>query len=343
MHVIIKYYETIFPKNIKLFVICANKINRGKEKYTFERAKAFEFLGNKAVVLFQLRRFLKKEDIDLVVGFGGESKILFTLFISTIFSKIKTIFFETVNPKISLGNSFFLFSQFFTTRFLSCCKEVSDEFKKFLFFKRRDIFYLPFPVNIHLFRPKSKDKLRSKFGFKDKDKILIYVGRIEFEQGSDYLLELIKKNPDKKFILIGEIRDKNFKEKKFKNLMHIPHVPNTKLPDYYNVADLTLFFSKRNSYPYPPRESLACGIPVILFNLDTFGQLATSAVKKLPFDIKRIQQEIDKFFLLSKKERKELSEEGRRFVIKDSSEEKLKDISLDCLLSLKRKKNNPGI
>jgi glycosyltransferase involved in cell wall biosynthesis len=334
LHVIIDYFEKIFPEDIELFVICAHKMDKSEEKYHFKRAKTFEFLSNKAIVPFQLRNFLKKNNIDILVTFGGEGKIALTLFIATVFTKIKTIFYLLINPKITLENCFFLFSQFFTTRFLSCGKEVSDKLKKFLFFKKEETFYLPFPVNMQLFKPKNKDKLRGKFGFNDQDKVFIYVGRIEFEQGSDYLLELIQTNQDKKFILIGEMRDEKFKEKKFKNVMHIPYVSNNKLPDYYNMADLSLFFSKRNSYPYPPRESLACGVPVILFDLNTFGQLITTAVKKLPFDIKKIQQEIDKFFLLSKKERKELSEEGRKFIIEDSSEEKIKDITLNYLLDL---------
>jgi glycosyltransferase involved in cell wall biosynthesis len=147
----------------------------------------------------------------------------------------------------------------------------------------------------------NKKTLRKQFGFKYSDKILFYVGRIEPEQGSDYLLELIKRNPEKKFILIGQMRDDNFKDKKFENVTYIPFVPNTELPYYYNLADITLFFSKRNAYPYPPRESLACEVPVILFNLNTFGQLKTDAVKKVPFDVEKIQKEIDNLFYLSKK------------------------------------------
>ena len=137
-------------------------------------------------------------------------------------------------------------------------------------------------LNIEIFKPLDKEKLRKKFGFKDKDKICIYVGRIEPEQGSDYLLKLIKKNPDKKFILIGEMKDKNFQNKKFSNAIHIPFVLNKKLPEYYNLADLSLFFSKRNSYPYPPRESLACEVPVIVFNHILLGNLKQGLQKKCP-------------------------------------------------------------
>jgi glycosyltransferase involved in cell wall biosynthesis len=332
LHVIMNYYERIFPKDIELFLVCANKIDR--EKYQFKRTKVFEFLDKQSIVPFRLRKFLKEKNINLLTNIGGEGKIAVTLFIATIFTKTKVMFYSLGDPRINLENSFFLFSQFFTNRFLSCCKEDSDKFKRFLVFKRKETFYLPFPININLFKPKNKGKLRKKLGFNEKDKIIFYVGRIEVEQGSDYLLQLIQKNPNKKFLLIGEIRDENFKNRKFKNLIHIPFIPNSELSDYYNVADISLFFSKRNSYPYPPRESLACGIPVMVFNLKTFGQLNTPAAKKLPFDIEKVQEEIEKFFLLPEEERKRLSKEGVKFVIGDSSEEKVKGATVNYFLEL---------
>ncbi len=95
-----------------------------------------------------------------------------------------------------------------------------------------------------------------------------------------------------------------------------------------------MFFSKRNSHPLPPRESLACGVPVILFDLDTFERLTTNSVKKVPQDLGKIQKEIDEFFQLPKTERDKLSKEGRNFIINDSSEEKLKDETLKYLLEI---------
>ncbi len=329
---IMNYYEKIFPENVELFIACASKFD--KEKYQLKRTKVVEFLDSKIAVPFKLRKFLKENNIDLITNLTGQAEVAFALFVSTIFTRTKRVFYILGNPKINLKNCFFLFTQFFTTGFLAICKEVSDKFKKFLFLRRKRIFYIPFPINVHLFSPKNKNQLRNKLKLKDKDKVLIYVGRIEINQGSDYLFKIIEKNPDKKFILIGEMMDENFKTNSFGNTIHIPFVKNEELPDYYNMADITLFFSKRNAYPYPPRESLACGIPVILFNLNTFGQLKTDAVKKVPFDINRIQQEINNFFSLPKKEKDKLSSEGRRFITEDSSEEKIKPQTLDYFLGL---------
>lgn len=330
--VIMEYYEKIFPKDIELFIACASPFD--KEKYHLTRTKVFEFLDKKQIVPFKLRKFLKENEIDLVINLTGQAEVAITLFISTLLNKTKNVFYFLGNPGINLKNSFFLFYQFFTSGVWACCKEVSDKLKKILFFKKDQIFYLPFPIDVNLFDIKKRETLRKKLKFGQKEKILIYVGRIEPEQGSDYILELIEKNPDKRFLLIGQMRDENFKDKNFKNLTHIPYVKKSNLPDYYNSADLTLFLSKRNSYPYPPRESLACGIPVIVFNLETFGQLKTPAVTKVPFSVDEIQRGIDEVFSLSEKEREQLGREGRKFIVDDSSEEKLKEPTLNYFLGL---------
>lgn len=335
MHVIMNYYEKICPKDTEFFMVCATEID--KEKYKFEKTKVYEFLDKKQEVILKLRKFIRKNKIDLFIIFGGESKMAITLTLATMFTGTKTIFYFLNNPKINLKNQIFLISQFFTTRFLSCCKEVGDGFQKFLFLSKDKFFYLPCPINTETFKPKNKEKLRKELGLTKKDKVLVYVGRVEFEQGADYLFDLIENNPDKKFILIGEMKYEKFKEKKFENLIHLSHIPNNKVSDYYNIADISLFFSRRTSYPYPPRESMACGTPVILFNLNTYGQMTTKAARKVGFNIEEIQKEIDSFFSLSKKEKEEFSKEGRKFIIEDSSEEKIKEKTIKHLLDLLEK------
>ncbi len=330
--VIMMYYERIFPKDVELFVVCASEFDN--EKYPLKRIKVFEFRDKKSKVPFRLREFCKENKIDILINLTGNAEVALALFIATIFTKTKQIIYFLGDPKLSFKNHFFLFSQFFTARFLACSNVVSKKFKKFLFFSRKKVFYLPFPINVHNFKPKGKRKLRKKLGFKEKDKLIIYVGRVEPAQGSDYLKKLIEQNPDKKFLFIGQLNDENYKNHKFKNLILIPFVRNIQLPDYYNIADLCIFLTKRNSYPYPPRESMACGTPVMVFDIGAFKIINSPATIKIPFDMNELQKEVDKFFKLSKKQREELSKKGRNFVIKDSSEEKLIDKTLKRLLEI---------
>jgi len=325
------YYEKILPKEIEIFIVSLKEVDK---KYKLKRSKIFSLGYDKIKAPFRLRKFCKENKIDLLTNLRGTGKALFGFVIATSFSKTKSLFYVVGNPKFSNSVSWFYFiSQFFITRFLSSSKWVTGNLKKYLFFSRNKIFYLTNPVDVHKFKPQ-KTELRKKLGFTDKDKIFIYVGRIEPEQGSDYLLELIKKNPDKKFLLIGTMRDENYKNFKPNNLMHIPFIQNVDLPDYYNIADLCLFFTKRNAYPLPPREALACGTPVMVFDLNTFEQLTTNSAIKVPFDINIIQEEIDKFFKLPEQERKKLSKEARDFIVKDCSEESVNEETLKYFLEI---------
>ncbi len=326
------YYEKVLPKKIEIFVVSLKEVDK---KYNLKRSKIFSLGYDKIKAPFRLRKFCRENEIDLLTNLRGTGRALFGFVIATVFTKTKTLFYVVGNPKFgsSLNWPYFI-SQFFIDRFLSSSKWVTENMKNFLFFSRNKIFYLTNPVDINKFKPKTNTELRKKIGFKEKDKILIYVGRIEPEQGSDYLLELIQENPDKKFLLIGSMRDENYKNAKFKNMIHIPFIQNTDLPDYYNISDLCLFFTKRNAYPLPPREALSCGIPAMVFDLNTFEQLSTNSAIKVPFDLDIIQKEIDKFFKLSKKERKRLSKEARDFIIKDCSEEAVEKDTLKRFLEI---------
>jgi len=329
--VIMEYYERIFPKDVEIFVVSLNKIEK---KYQLKRTKLIELLGNKFIAPIKLRKFCKENKIDLLVNLSGSSEVAIAMFFSTVFTKTKQVFYFMGNPKAS-KNWFFLFYQFFVDRIFACSLEVAEKFQKVLFLNKKRILYLPNPINVNLFSPKNKISTRKKLGLKKEDKILVYVGRVEYPQGSDYLLELVKRNPDKKFIFIGQVKDKNFKEGNFNNLQLIPFVLYKNIPDYYNAADLSLFFTRRNSYPFPPRESIACNTPVILFKgIGSFKVMRTPAVMKVSFDIEEIQKKIDDFFVLSEKEKSKIAKDGREFIVNDSSEEKVKEMTLSYFLDL---------
>jgi len=313
------YNEKVLPKEMEIFVVSLKEVDK---KYKLKRSKIFSLSYNKIKSPFRLRKFCKDNKIDLLTNLRGTGRAVFGFVIASIFTKTKTIFYVVGNPKFrSPMNWPYFVSQFFIDRFLVSGKWVKENMEKYLFFSKKKIFYLPNPINTHLFCQKDKKKIRKKLGFGERDKVLISIGRIEPEQGSDYLLELINKNTDKKFLLIGNIKDESFRNKKFKNVVHIPFIQNIDLPEYYNASDINLFFTKRNSYPLPPREALACGVPVMIFDLNTFEQLDTSSAIKVPFDLEVIQKKIDEFFELSKKEKNKLSKEAREFIINDCSEE----------------------
>lgn len=326
--VLMEYYQRILPKDIEIFVVSLNPI---EERYSLKRAKKYIINGNKYLSPIKLRKFLRKNDIDAIANLSGTSEVAFGMFFATVMSKTKYIFYFQGNPRYYF-NWFFPISQFFTDRFLACSKEVEEKLKKYLFSSRKKIFYLPNPIDVEKFKPGKMEDARKKLGLDLKDKIIIQVGRIEYDQGSDYLLEAVKRNPDKKFIYIGKVKDDNFEKKRYDNLTLVPFVPHEEIPDYYRAANISIYLTRRSSYPFPQRESISCGTPVIVFDIGAFKVMNTGAVIKSKFDIHDLQRKIDNFFFLSKVERKKISDDGRKFIIKDSSEEMIREEAIKLFL-----------
>jgi glycosyltransferase involved in cell wall biosynthesis len=106
--------------------------------------------------------------------------------------------------------------------------------------------------------------------------ISLFVGRMVFEKGVEYLLESISEIDDISLILVGDGPYVNFikilPDKVKRKVHHIPHVAHEKLAHIYNIADILIL----PSIPTPIWieqlgrvlvEGMACGLPLISTNL----------------------------------------------------------------------------
>lgn len=83
-------------------------------------------------------------------------------------------------------------------------------------------------------------------------------------KGGYYLIELAKRNPTINFVVVSNYNEviQNLPD----NVLFIGHVSNQKeLADLYNLANISLIFSKRETFSMVTAESLCCGTPVIGF------------------------------------------------------------------------------
>lgn len=81
-------------------------------------------------------------------------------------------------------------------------------------------------------------------------------------KGGKYVLELAKVHPEWFFIIVGY----NGNEILPSNVIAIKHTQSKEeLACYYNIADITLLTSKRETFSMVCAESLACGTPVVGF------------------------------------------------------------------------------
>jgi len=311
----LSYYEKILPKNVESFLFC---LEEDKAKFKTKIIKKMPY-SSKFLMPFILRKFYKENEIDVVINLSGMANIALNLALSTMFTKTKNIFYLSGNPKFYGKDLVFFFTQFFTDRFLVSAKDITEKIKKILFFSQNKIFYLPLTVDTSLYKPESKTKARRKLGLNKKDKIIIFAGRISYLKGSDLILEIIKRNPDKKFILIGQLMDENYKNKKFNNLTLIPSVNANELVDYYNASDLCLFLSRVEGFGLVPREAMACKIPALVSDIESLRMIEPAI--KVPLNIGKAQEALDYFFKLDKKEKNSLAKKSREFVLKECSEQ----------------------
>lgn len=108
--------------------------------------------------------------------------------------------------------------------------------------------------------PKDKIReLRNEMGFTESDKVILYVGKLNYFKGVHILQGVAKRLPQYNFIAIGD----GVKPEE-DNIIHLGHIKNIELPKYYNIADATLVPNLiGNNGGLVAMESVACGTPVI--------------------------------------------------------------------------------
>jgi len=339
--VIINQLEKILPKTVELFLFVTKEC---KGKYSSNRTKIFESTNNKYNCFFELRRFCKKNNIDRLINLGQLPQEGLIMLFASAFSKTDFICYLLTDPIGSLRINFgkwwikFLIEDIldyplaiFPKRIFVCSKDITQYCKKYLFFSRNKIYQLPIPIDTSLFSPQNKFLIRKKLHLGLKQKIIIYVGRIEIAKGTDLILDIAKRNKDITFLLVGQINDKKIKFDNPENVKILSYLPNNKLVEHYNASDLCLFPSKAESFGIVPREAMACGIPTIVSDINAL-RLITPAIK-VPLNSDKIEQAIIKFFELSKKEKQKISKQSRKFVIEECGLKSCKDLYSNLLLN----------
>ncbi|WP_117882519.1 glycosyltransferase family 4 protein [Aureibaculum luteum] len=132
---------------------------------------------------------------------------------------------------------------------------------------------IPTGVNNLIFKPLDKQISRDKFGFLKTDKIILYVGRIEPPKKIIEIVQsfeiLSKQNSSYKLIFVGdgvlldEIKRITSRLKLDDFITFLGIRKRNELPEIFNLADVSVLYSKNEGSPLSVKESLACGIPVV--------------------------------------------------------------------------------
>lgn len=109
-----------------------------------------------------------------------------------------------------------------------------------------------------------------------RQEVILYVGRLVYYKGLDYLLEAVKQI-DAQLIVVGKGNERDRLEQKAQELgvKHRVHfagyVPDDKLPIYYSMADLFVLpsISPAEAFGIVQVEAMSHGVPVINTDLPT--------------------------------------------------------------------------
>ncbi len=142
---------------------------------------------------------------------------------------------------------------------------------------KREIFVQATGVNSEKFKNPNIEKvkeLKNKFGIKSKNKILIYVGRLAKEKNIKELIgflpDMIQREPDLKFVIVGDGPDMANIENEVKrlnvgsNVIFTGAVPWSEVEDYYALGDIFVSGSTSETQGLTYIEALASGKPLLV-------------------------------------------------------------------------------
>ena len=134
-------------------------------------------------------------------------------------------------------------------------------------------------VDTHTFQKNAKDRevFRSRYGFRDEDKIVMSVGLYFERKGILDFVELAGRMPEYQFIWFGYTPKLQIPKKvrdaihtRLPNLTFAGYVPKEELKQAYSSCDLFLFPSYEETEGIVVLEALASQIPVILREIPVY-------------------------------------------------------------------------
>ena len=249
--------------------------------FQYKKAKKLRFVFQRAYFIWRCHCLLKKnKSFDRVVAVNHPTLLAATE--RTGYMENKQVIYYAHND--------FKFSRSAVLR-LSQCESIfsvssylNEKIKTHIGYKEnsKKCYVVKNGVSLDVFRPYSesqKKDTRRNLGFEEKEKIVLFAGRLVPEKGVQFVIkavnEISEKEKNVKLVIVGansfglKVRTK-FEEKLLamtrdkNNILFTGFVENVKLPDYYNIADIIVLPSIcEEAAGLAMIETLACGGAVI--------------------------------------------------------------------------------
>ena len=177
---------------------------------------------------------------------------------------------------------------------------------KYVKYPEENIEIIPNAVDHNLYYQNRDKKALKKYGIREDEKIVLYVGAEEPRKNIHFLInsfsKLKNKIPQVKLLKVGLPNDVGVRGKLLKHIESLNlqkdiiftgYVSESELAEIYNAVDLFVFPSLYEGFGLPPLEAMACGTPVITSNTSSLPEVVgEAAVTVDPFDVNRFAEEM---------------------------------------------------
>jgi len=215
---------------------------------------------------------------------------------------------------------------FFTNKYIFVCKQDRTDFIKMggnhnIIYKSTIIYPGASFLNDEL-QMQHREKIRKKLGFNNSDFVIGTVARIDHQKNPIIFIKIANNysslDDNVKFLWIGKGPLESEMNNKIKKLdledkFLLPGYINNVEP-YFSVFDVFLITSKYEGLPVTALKAIACGIPIVGFNINGICDLSimfNSCFGVNPFDIDEFVSKII--------EAKKFSIKQKKLIKKDSS------------------------
>ena len=135
-------------------------------------------------------------------------------------------------------------------------------------FKTREVLNIRYRVDTTIFKPRDKAFARTLFNIPQTKKVFLLASKDlnDPRKGIDLVLPIIEREDmqDSIFLLAGS----NFKGKSYSNVVALGGIQDELLMSLvYNASDYFILSSREDNLPNTMLESIACGTPIIGFNI----------------------------------------------------------------------------
>jgi len=145
-------------------------------------------------------------------------------------------------------------------------------------------------INLDLFKP-----LPDKYPVQKR--LLLFVGNLSRRKGADMLAPIMEKlGGGYELLCIGKMKAGTHLPANIKN---IPFVESSRLPEYYNRAELLLFPSRLEGFGYAVAEAMACGRPVVCGSRSSLPELIDDGKGGFLCDTENVNSFVEKIRHLS--------------------------------------------